>query len=754
MTGKVTGKDGTVILTEVYTYKESNGQPTTQVASHTTQNAAGTVVSSYTYSYDANGNITQISDVTTATHYTTTYRYDSANQLIRENNQRRGTTWTWEYDNAGNILSRTEYAYTTAETLTDPVDTVTYDYDDSAWGDLLTTYDGSAITYDVNGNPLDDGTWEYTWEHGRQLASMTNAGSDPLDETTVTYTYDADGMRTGKTVVHSYHTHSYASAVTAPTCTEAGYTTHVCASCGDSYVDSATQATGHSYTSTVTPPTCVEEGYTTHTCAACGDSYTDSPVPVTDHSGYTVSTVAPTCTEDGSEEYYCETCGCLYSVTLPATGHNGSFLIGEPATCTEDGYEDYLCSTCGEHYSVTIPATGHTMSGGLVPWCVVCNYNRPGDPIFWSLRSDTLLNTVETTSYSYVYNGGQLSQMTVTTVTETADGQTTTQTHTVDLTYDASGNPQTMTYDGVTYYYTVNIQGDVTGILDESGTVLVRYNYQAYGTTYYYGAATGSVGATLVKINPLTYRGYVYDRETKLYYLQSRYYNRTSGRFINADAFTSTGQGLLGNNMFAYCGNNPVKRTDSSGMFYTNTYAVCIGETKQKEYSYVELAYAIGQRCTISEGTISIDMTQEADLIFELLQYASLHDISFVIAVACCNKYYDTYGEEFLLSDMCVAYEIEEHIAAYYWSTGKKALPNLLAVGYGAYQIVKRGSYIEGSVYDATRTIDMRESDVAPGNMQAVVFGYMYGIRKKYIGSSRDPWANYRQGGIICKTKI
>jgi len=150
-------------------------------------------------------------------------------------------------------------------------------------------------------------------------------------------------------------------------------------------------------------------------------------------------------------------------------------------------------------------------------------------------------------------------------VTETADGQTSTQTHTVDLTYDASGNPQTMTYDGVTYYYTVNIQGDVTGIVDESGNVLVRYNYQAYGTTTFYGVPTGSDGSILRQINPLTYRGYVYDKETKLYYLQSRYYNRTTGRFINADSLVITGQGLLGNNMFAYCNNCPVNYIDHSG---------------------------------------------------------------------------------------------------------------------------------------------------------------------------------------------
>jgi len=134
-----------------------------------------------------------------------------------------------------------------------------------------------------------------------------------------------------------------------------------------------------------------------------------------------------------------------------------------------------------------------------------------------------------------------------------------------------------MTYDGTTYYYTVNIQGDVTGIVDENGNVLVRYTYQAYGTTTFYGVPTGSVGTTLRQINPLTYRGYVYDKETKLYYLQSRYYNRTSGRFINADAFTSTDQGLLGNNMFAYCGNNPVCRNDFTGKLWGDaTYAVSL----------------------------------------------------------------------------------------------------------------------------------------------------------------------------------
>ena len=65
---------------------------------------------------------------------------------------------------------------------------------------------------------------------------------------------------------------------------------------------------------------------------------------------------------------------------------------------------------------------------------------------------------------------------------------------------------------------------------------------------------------------------YVYDAETQLYYLQSRYYDPELGRFINADAFTSTGQGILGNNMYAYCGNNPVVNADSLGMMTERSF--------------------------------------------------------------------------------------------------------------------------------------------------------------------------------------
>ena len=92
---------------------------------------------------------------------------------------------------------------------------------------------------------------------------------------------------------------------------------------------------------------------------------------------------------------------------------------------------------------------------------------------------------------------------------------------------------------------------------------------------------------TLGKLNPLRYRGYIYDTETELYYLQSRYYDPQVGRFLNADALVSTGQGILGNNMFAYCNNNPVNYTDFKGSVPSKDYCVALGPDCGTNYEYI-----------------------------------------------------------------------------------------------------------------------------------------------------------------------
>ena len=83
-------------------------------------------------------------------------------------------------------------------------------------------------------------------------------------------------------------------------------------------------------------------------------------------------------------------------------------------------------------------------------------------------------------------------------------------------------------------------------------------------------SCTGTLATILGSDQPFRYRGYVYDTEMGWYYLQSRYYDPSIGRFISADVLLSTGQGVIGNNSYAYCGNNPVTRTDAFGYSWQN----------------------------------------------------------------------------------------------------------------------------------------------------------------------------------------
>ena len=146
-----------------------------------------------TYAYDDAGNITSVS----VGSKTISYEYDLLGQLIRANDPydttagTTGTTWKYAYDLGGNIQSKTAYAFTTGS-VGAAVKTNTYSYGDSNWKDKLTAFNGNAISYDEIGNPLNDGTWSYTWAKGRQLQSMSRSGE------AVTFVYNSDGLRVQK----------------------------------------------------------------------------------------------------------------------------------------------------------------------------------------------------------------------------------------------------------------------------------------------------------------------------------------------------------------------------------------------------------------------------------------------------------------------------------------------------------------------------------------------------------------------------
>ena len=183
------------------------------------------------------------------------------------------------------------------------------------------------------------------------------------------------------------------------------------------------------------------------------------------------------------------------------------------------------------------------------------SYNSDGQRIGKSI----VFKGASTYNYEYYYNGDILAGYKL--VITKSDGSSTT--HNVAFMYDENGEAFGFNYNGNDYYYVRNAQNDVIFISNSDNTGVVMYQYDAWGniTACYDTSDDGMLSI----VNPYTYRGYFYEIETNTYFLKSRYYNPELCRFISADGYVQTGQGLLDKNMFAYCGNNPVNRVDETG---------------------------------------------------------------------------------------------------------------------------------------------------------------------------------------------
>ena len=137
----------------------------------------------------------------------------------------------------------------------------------------------------------------------------------------------------------------------------------------------------HSYVSVVTAPTCTEQGYTTHTCSDCGNSYVDDYVAATGHSyGEWLNTTAPTCITGGQERRDCDNCEHYETRDVNALGHDEILHEAKAPTCTEIGWEAYVtCSRCNYSTYAEIPATGHSYSEWvetLKPTCLATGTER------------------------------------------------------------------------------------------------------------------------------------------------------------------------------------------------------------------------------------------------------------------------------------------------------------------------------------------------------------------------------------------
>ena len=157
-------------------------------------------------------------------------------------------------------------------------------------------------------------------------------------------------------------------------------------------------------------------------------------------------------------------------------------------------------------------------------------------------------------------------------------------------------------------------------------------------------------------------------------------------------------------------------------------------------------AYYIGYTASIAADHIAVVLESELHSVNRAL-YAycestgeSVHEASQRMADGVCDRYYQNFNEEFILSNACVTNEIFEHILGYRWAIGERHTPTLLALGYAAKNLSK------DKVAEACVRIDIRVSEICIGDpfSQSSVFDYQNGIRECYRGTDRDPWADYR----------
>ena len=317
---------------------------------------------------------------------------------------------------------------------------------------------------------------------------------------------------------------------------------------------------------------------------------------------------------------------------------------------------------------------------------VICTYDMAG------VRSGKTVTTIDTstgeitgtTEYKYTTLSGKLVRVEYNTTI-------------LDIVYDESGQPFSIRYksnptkEGVVYYYVLNAQGDVIGLLNSSGELVVEYKYDPWGklletiigvdeTDSKY-AAYNNMGLR----NPLRYRGYIYDRDTGLYYLQSRYYDPAIGRFINADTYTTTdADGLLSTNMFAYCENNPVMGVDPTGEFSMFAAANFVIGAVTGAASQIISNIATGQKW--SSGVVGAALGGGTYNVVSLVTGGNL-----VLASAAGSAVEATTNEvgTYLNGDKKLNME---NIKNSFLNITKKTIGNSLAVGatgYAASKIVK-----------------------------------------------------------------
>lgn len=204
---------------------------------------------------------------------------------------------------------------------------------------------------------------------------------------------------------------------------------------------------------------------------------------------------------------------------------------------------------------------------------------RDGLKFTWIGRKlSSLQNNENVVKYTYNNNGIRTSKIingikTTYQLDETKIISETTNNNIKWYIYDDKASLIGFKYNGQVYYFEKNGQGDIVRIIDENGNFVSEYYYDAWGNISYI-----SGDEEIASANPFRYRGYYQDNESGLYYLQSRYYDPVTGRFLNTDEIEYLGQSesIIGYNLFTYCENNPIIYFDPDGRVFK--YSISSGK--------------------------------------------------------------------------------------------------------------------------------------------------------------------------------
>ena len=240
-----------------------------------------------------------------------------------------------------------------------------------------------------------------------------------------------------------------------------------------------------------------------------------------------------------------------------------------------DGWKDQLLSWNGKSYAYDAGGNPTVLRGMALTWGEGRRLKRiaaTAGEVTFSYDSDgkRVKKTGGGIETKYYYNGNTLSGLVRKAANNTEAAKTTVQ-----FVYDTQGKPFMLRVNGKTdYFYLYNGLGDVVGLIDSSNKVVVRYQYNSWGKAT---SSEDTSGVSLATLNPFRYRKYVYDPETGLYCLGSRYYDLEVGRFVNADdtdVIFAKPQELYHKNLYVYCDNNPVVRRDLQGYFWETLFDI------------------------------------------------------------------------------------------------------------------------------------------------------------------------------------